>query len=401
MERKPTYLIMVTTENNNKYYNCFPEGSQFRVEYGRVDSTKTTVYYPIEKWDSQIQSKLKKGYKDITHLKTALVEEIKKDSNDKSLKQIENEAIRKIIAKLQSIARQTVDKNYTIKSSAVTQEMVDEAQEVIDSLVNEMNTYIFNNSLLKLFSILPRKMDNVKYYLACEPKDFKKIITREQNLLDVMRGQIYVPTDDNKDETDDNVSDKTILDEMGITMEECSTEDTAVIKKLMAESAYHFSRAWKVTNLKTQKRFDDFIKANNIKETKLLFHGSRSENWYSILKTGLKIRPANVVITGSMFGSKATYFSPKCQKSIGYTSLGGSYWANGKDNVAYMGVFNTAYGKPYDVYSFDSKYYTMEYDKLPSGCNCLHAHAGSMLRNDEIVYYKEEQSTIKYLIEIK
>lgn len=394
MERKPTYLIMVTTENNNKYYNCFPEGSQFRVEYGRVDSTKTTAYYPIEKWDSQIQSKLKKGYKDITHLKTALVEEIKKDSNGKSLKQIENEAIRKIIAKLQSIARQTVDKNYTIKSSAVTQEMVDEAQEVIDSLVNEMNTYIFNNSLLKLFSILPRKMDNVKYYLACEPKDFNKIITREQNLLDVMRGQIYVPTDD-------NVSDKTILDEMGITMEECSTEDTAVIKKLMAESAYHFSRAWKVTNLKTQKRFDDFIKANNIKETKLLFHGSRSENWYSILKTGLKIRPANVVITGSMFGSKATYFSPKCQKSIGYTSLGGSYWANGKDNVAYMGVFNTAYGKPYDVYSFDSKYYTMEYDKLPSGCNCLHAHAGSMLRNDEIVYYKEEQSTIKYLIEIK
>ena len=401
MERKPTYLIMVTTENNNKYYNCFPEGSQFRVEYGRVDSTKITAYYPIEKWDSQIQSKLKKGYKDITHLKTALVEEIKKDSNDKSLKQIENEAIRKIIAKLQSIARQTVDKNYTIKSSAVTQEMVDEAQEVIDSLVNETNTYIFNNSLLKLFSILPRKMDNVKYYLACEPKDFNKIITREQNLLDVMRGQIYVPTDDNKDETDDNVSDKTILDEMGITMEECSTEDTAVIKKLMAESAYHFSRAWKVTNLKTQKRFDDFIKANNIKETKLLFHGSRSENWYSILKTGLKIRPANVVITGSMFGSKATYFSPKCQKSIGYTSLGGSYWANGKDNVAYMGVFNTAYGKPYDVYSFDSKYYTMEYDKLPRGCNCLHAHAGSMLRNDEIVYYKEEQSTIKYLIEIK
>ena len=401
MERKPTYLIMVTTENNNKYYNCFPEGSQFRVEYGRVDSTKTTVYYPIEKWDSQIQGKLKKGYKDITHLKTALVEEIKKDSNGKSLKQIENEAIRKIIAKLQSIARQTVDKNYTIKSSAVTQEMVDEAQEVIDSLVNEMNTYIFNNSLLKLFSILPRKMDNVKYYLACEPKDFNKIITREQNLLDVMRGQIYVPTDDNKDETDNNVSDKTILDEMGITMEECSTEDTAVIKKLMAESAYHFSRAWKVTNLKTQKRFDDFIKANNIKETKLLFHGSRSENWYSILKTGLKIRPANVVTTGSMFGT-GIYYAPKCQKSIGYTSLGGSYWANGNDKIAYMAIMEVAYGKPYMVYSFDSKYYSMNYSKLPAGCNWLHASASKgMLRNDEIVVYNEAQCTIKYLIEIK
>ena len=35
------------------------------------------------------------------------------------------------------------------------------------------------------------------------------------------------------------------------------------------------------------------------------------------------------------------------------------------------------------------------------GANCLHAHAGhGMLRNDEIVVYKEEQLTIKYLIEI-
>jgi len=49
MEVRPTYLIMVTTANNNKYYNCFPEGDQFRVEYGRVDATKTTAYYPMSK----------------------------------------------------------------------------------------------------------------------------------------------------------------------------------------------------------------------------------------------------------------------------------------------------------------------------------------------------------------
>ena len=69
MEIKPTYLIMVTTANNNKYYNLFPEGDQFRVEYGRVDATKTTTYYPMSKWNSQISSKLKKGYKDVTDLK--------------------------------------------------------------------------------------------------------------------------------------------------------------------------------------------------------------------------------------------------------------------------------------------------------------------------------------------
>lgn len=49
---RPTYLIMVTAENNNKYYNCFPEGDNFRVEYGRVNSTKTTTSYPMSKWES-------------------------------------------------------------------------------------------------------------------------------------------------------------------------------------------------------------------------------------------------------------------------------------------------------------------------------------------------------------
>lgn len=60
MEVRPTYLVLVSAQNNNKYYNCFPEGENFRVEYGRVDATKTTRTYPMSKWTSQINSKLKK-----------------------------------------------------------------------------------------------------------------------------------------------------------------------------------------------------------------------------------------------------------------------------------------------------------------------------------------------------
>ena len=56
------------------------------------------------------------------------------------------------------------------------------------------------------------------------------------------------------------------------------------------------------------------------------------------------------------------------------------------------------------LYTFDSKYYSLNYDELQKfqkGAHCLHAHAGTgMLRNDEIVVYKEDQMTIKYLIEI-
>ena len=397
---RPTYLIMVTAENNNKYYNCFPEGDNFRVEYGRVNSTKTITNYPMSKWESQISSKIKKGYKDVTDLKTALVEEIKTDGT--KYKDIENESVRRIIEKLRSLARDTVKKNYSVSSASVTEEMVYEAQLVINNLISIKSVNKFNDELLKLFEIIPRKMDNVRSYLIKSTDEIDKVISREQDLLDIMRGQIVTKSTatENKAKEIDN-SGITILDEMGITMRECTPEEINEIKDCMKESSYHFSKAWRVDNISTRKKYEEFIKAHNIKNTKLLFHGSRTENWFSILKTGLKIRPTNAVWIGAMFGF-GSYFSPKCQKSIGYTSLGGSYWAGGKDNVAYMALFDTAYGKPYNVYNFDSKYYSMSFDKLPAGCNCLHAHAGNgMLRNDEIVYYKTEQMTIKYLIEIK
>jgi poly [ADP-ribose] polymerase len=64
-----------------------------------------------------------------------------------------------------------------------------------------------------------------------------------------------------------------------------------------------------------------------------------------------------------------------------------------------------AYGIPYVCYDFNSKYYNFTYDSLQKeqkGANCLHAKSDKgMLRNDEIIVYKEEQVTVKYLVELK
>lgn len=404
MDIKPTYLILVSGDaNSNKYYNCFPEGSEFRVEYGRVDSTKTIKRYLMSKWNSQIASKIRKGYIDVTDLKQDLVEEISSTNPESPYKEIENIAVRAIVEKLQNLARETIQKNYTVKASSVTQDMVDAAQEIIDELANSHFTIeVFNDILLRLFTVIPRKMGNVRDYLANKPEDFAQIISKEQDLLDVMRGQIYVKPEVEPDESVEKKS-QTILEELGLEMEETTDDDVAMIKFLMNESAGKFRKAWKVKNIKTQERFDKFVAENNIKDTRLLFHGSRSENFWSIIKTGLVLRPTNAIITGKMYGF-GIYFAPKCQKSIGYTSLSGSYWARGNNNVAYMALFEVAYGTPYDVYNFDNKYYNLDYNKLQQfkpGANCLHAHADKgMLRNDEIIVYKEDQLTIKYLIEI-
>ena len=403
IEIRPTYLVMVSAANNNKYYNLFPENNEFRVEYGRIDATKTITRYPINKWESQIKNKLKKGYVDVTDLKQDLVEDISSTNPDSPYKEIENKAIKAIVDKLQSLAKDTINRNYTVKASAVTSDMINAAQAIIDELANSsLSIGEFNDTLLKLYMVIPRRMGNVADYLASSEDDFGKIVSKEQDLLDVMRGQVYIkPIVEINNPVDKK--DKTILEELGLVFEEADRNDIALIKTLMNESASKFRNAWKVINLQTQERFDKFVKDNNITNTKLLFHGSRSENFWSIIKTGLVLRPTNAVITGKMFGY-GCYYAPKCAKSIGYTSLSGSYWAHGGNNTAYMALFDVAYGTPYDVYDFDSKYYNLDYDKLQqfkAGANCLHAHADKgMLRNDEIVVYKEEQMTIKYLIEI-
>lgn len=400
MQIRPTYLIMVTDQNNNKFYNCFPDGDRFRVEYGRVNSSSTTTYYPISKWESQINSKLRKGYKDITDLKAELIVPETVDP----YKPINVESIRKVIDRLQREARDTVRKNYTISASAVTQAMVDTAQEKLNCLSvasSAMDLNEFNEVLLNIFSIIPRSMSNVRSYLAQSRTDFDKIIVREQDMLDAMRSQIVnIETVHNQNHESIN---QTVLEAFGLFMAEATRSEVEMIKKRMGRQADKFIRAWKVTNFDTQERFDKFVQENHIQERKLLWHGSRTENFWSIMKTGLKIRPTNAVLTGSMFGP-GIYFAPSCSKSVGYTSLSGSYWAGGSASRAYMALFDVAYGVPYDVYNFDPKYYDLNYKKLnkyKSGATCLHAHADKgMLRNDEIVVYKEDQTTIKYLIEI-
>jgi len=48
--------------------------------------------------------------------------------------------------------------------------------------------------------------------------------------------------------------------------------------------------------------FDDFVEQEQVKDVRLFWHGSRNENWWSIINTGLVLRPTNAVITGKMFG---------------------------------------------------------------------------------------------------
>lgn len=401
-EYTPRHLVMVTAgANNNKYYDMKPQGDMWVATYGRIGRGSQTRTYSKREWDKKYNEKIRKGYVDQTDLIQDLISTEKPTQSE--YKEIDNVEIAAIVERLQAMAKQVISENYNVSSNKVTQAMVDEAQNIITGLLNITDTKTFNDELLKLFTTIPRKMGSVSSYIANDNSEFNKIISREQDLLDIMKGQVVQKQVVEETKEIKSIHDNTILEHLGLEFEECTNEDIATIKVALGSCSDKFHKAWKVKNLRTQKRFDDFVKENNITDVRLLFHGSRNENWWSIINSGLMLRPTNAVITGKMFGY-GLYYAPKARKSLGYTSLSGSYWAKGSSNSGFMALMDVAYGNPYNVYSFDSKYYNFNYETLQNNCpgaNCLHAHQGNMLRNDEIIVYKEEQCTIKYLVELK
>lgn len=237
------HLVCVTGQNNNKYYDMRekPDGT-FDATYGRIGATATTINYPMSKWDSTLNSKLRKGYEDMTEL--AVITEVK---TQEKYKPIEDKSIAALIDYLRQQARETVRQNYTVGSEKVSQAMVNKAQTILNNLSTGTWTLrSFNDQLIELFTVIPRRMGNVRDHLAVKPEEFPEIISREQQLLDVMAGQVSDNTVVLKEVGDES---KTVLEAFGLEFSPATDADIAVIRNSWEKSAKIFSTrpgGWKM-----------------------------------------------------------------------------------------------------------------------------------------------------------
>lgn len=399
------YLVMVDPLcNNNKFYRMTLKGDALVCEYGRVGAKGTMKTYPASKWNSLYRRKIGKGYQDMTDLVAAPTIDVQEGAT--KYKPIDDVLVRKLVEEFQRYAHQTLERNYEISYKKVTQKMVDKAQEnieILQKIAETKSVDAFNEQLLHLFTIIPRKMVHVASHLAMTKKDFDKILQNEQDLLDIMRGQVLI---DNKKNTKKQTSvqqskDITVLEEQGIEIQQGTDKDYEAISK-MYNGDYKIVNVFKAKNKKTEAQYQKYIKDHNIKNTKLLWHGTRNENVWSILGMGLLLNP-KAVITGKMYGH-GIYFAPSAKKSLGYTSLSGSYWARGNDSKGYMLIFETAYGTPKVVYDYGYTLGSLTHENFKShfpNYDCLHAKAGKVLRNDEIIFYDEHQMTLRYIVEFQ
>lgn len=406
------------TDNSNKVY-IMEELSDGRIkcEYGRVGKNMVTVYKSSSEWNKIIREKTSstKGYTDVTDL---LAEAVEDTSTSGATKQktddIKDTMVKRLIDELMAFANKSIAKNYKVTQDAVSEQQVLAAQDIIDKisalLVVGVDVKHINDMLLRLYTIIPRRMDNVKAYLIDDTSNktavekAQKFIGDEQSTLDTMAGQVQLikqqkaaaaaPEEAKLDEV-------TILDQMGLAVEVENDKDTLeLVKKLMGPNAHQIKKVFKVVNKKTQKSFDSHYEKAPVKKRRLYWHGSRNENWFNILQTGLLIRPSGAVHTGSMFGD-GIYFADKAQKSIGYSSLRGSYWTKGGDDKAFLALFDVHVGNQKEILHHTSSCYSLSASILKKdNYDSVFAKGGADLRNNEYIVYNPAQCTVSHLIEI-
>ena len=87
---------------------------------------------------------------------------------------------------------------------------------------------------------------------------------------------------------------------------------------------------------------------------------------------------------------------------MGYTSRAGSKWAAGGSDTGFLLLNEVATGKRYDGrFGCDSSLNWDKLQKIAPGCHCTWAesrYSGFMM--DEVIVYKDCQSTAEYLIEV-
>ncbi len=414
--KKVKLLFIDPVANHNKFYDMTELGDgNFEVVYGRVGAKGNIVKFPMKDWDSKYKEKRRKGYQDITDdYKVTKVTDITNTTGIDKLKP----SVRKQLELLHKYAKEIFESNYTVEITDITQGLIDKAQVLIDTINGELKINAdlasLNQKLLRLFNVIPRKMKKVNENLfpkgittQDELDDARDRMGKEQDLLDVIKGQIQKQDDTTTDTAVDNSKVLTYLDKLGLDIDEISASEEKMLKDMMNESKSKYIEAFKVTNFKTQKAFDNEVSKSKNKTTKLLFHGSRSGNWLNILKQGLVLHP-NAITTGKLF-DHGIYFADVADKSLGYIS-GGRWNSGSSDNDNWLAVYEVHTGNEcsYSDLPESKDRYKSKTDLAKfvpaNGFDSYFANRDierrySLARNEFIVY-NEAKCTIKYIVHI-
>ena len=198
------YLTCINPQwNSYKYYRLTQQGDEVIATYGRIGVGKGEVFgerthaYPKEMLKEMFwikyNEKIAKDYVDQSDIYLRKTEQKKSqitvDVPETTQKDLSASAI--LYQKLKSFARHYVENSCI--SNEITQAMVDESRRLLNILYQRKAVKGFNNTLLKLLTVCPRRVRNVSDLLAVGKKDFSMVISREENLISAMEVLVTDP----------------------------------------------------------------------------------------------------------------------------------------------------------------------------------------------------------------
>lgn len=372
----------------------------------RWNNKRKRRIYPMTDWDEFFANLIRSGW-----ICFSAEERQKKvvssggiSVDGKQYAPIQDKSTAAIVKRLIGFANEMIQDNYQKSITDVPDWAFEEAKRGLDELAmrcESISNEEFNQRLLHVFAVLPRRIDVMNKYLAAKDasaEDRAKIIEEERDRYDVLHTMLRGGSCGNL------TGKETILEAYGLELRPFSDDEMQYAKNLLKKQACRLLKGWRVLNHRTEKDFQQFCDEENLNEgngVSYLFHGSKHENWWSILSKGLTINPVGVVITGKAYGH-GTYFAPDAIKSLGYTSVSGAKWTAAGQSTGFMAIYKVATGNRYDGHlGTDSKLNWEKLQKIQPGAHCTWAenrYSGFMM--DEVIVYKNEQSTIWGLMEL-
>ena len=396
----------------NEETNTFTESTgATKVRFGPKAGRKTE--YPIEMWDERISMYLR-------NYELATTEETKKKTItfEGDYKHIVNRAINAFVNSIVQANNEMIRTSYTKDIDDIPKECLNTANDILiylQSNIENITKQDYNAKLRELFIVFPMAVSKSDHYFidTIDREQMKETVSKLQEKVDgimqMLASSSVIPN-----------NDKTILEANDVEMREVTEEEEEKIKEYMSDQSENFVRAYKVTNHKTEKRFNEFCAKEGLTEKKgisHLWHGTGYENLWSIFKSGMYLNPAlikaGVRICGKAFGY-GIYFAPYCRKSMGYTSSSAAIHRGGNGGRGgYLLLFKVATGDPYYIYRHRDgqgrlkvPQHWADFHKDNPGKLCTWAEAGQIgdatirrLCYDEVIVYQESQCTIEYVVE--
>lgn len=188
-EYEECYLTCINLESNNyKFYHMKPGGNGINVSYGRIGATAGELFsersiskpYPIYLYWIRYYEKFSKGYIDQSEIYlNSPVEPFKSNvkTNIKNPQNVLKTASVELYDRLYSCAKGLVKK--TLANLVITKKQVEKSRYYFQQMGKRKTVRGFNNQLLNLMSVCPRKVKSVSSLLAETTEDFRDIIERE------------------------------------------------------------------------------------------------------------------------------------------------------------------------------------------------------------------------------